>query len=163
MTIWIAPLATVIAALIALVAATKIVSRTKISEFRQAWINDLREDTADYIGKAELWFRGWQGQNRLARERGVADESRLSLIEDIDLLSNEARVILWRIRLRFNPRSNKFKADDDRFLQSLLDLLDPGKINPQRPDLEWRRLADDAIAQGREILKREWEVAKGRA
>jgi hypothetical protein len=30
--------------------------RLKISEFRQAWINDLRKDIADYLGASQRWF-----------------------------------------------------------------------------------------------------------
>ena len=73
-------------------------------------------------------------------------------------LSVEARTILNRVKLRFNPRAdNPDEIEDNRFLQSLLDLLDPGKLDPNNLKSSWRKLADYAVEQAREILKREWE------
>jgi hypothetical protein len=49
-------LAIIIAAGAALTAAW--ISRSiKISEFRQKWIDDLRNDISAYVGAAEKWFR----------------------------------------------------------------------------------------------------------
>jgi hypothetical protein len=76
-------------------------------------------------------------------------------------LSVEARTILNRIKLRFNPRDvTPDKAVDDHFLETLGDLLNPGKFDPYNLDSSWRRLSDDAVDQAREILKREWEKTK---
>ena len=96
----------------------------KISEFRQEWINDLRNDIADYISAAERWCRKWDEINEAAdkpmRER-----------EEAFPLSLAARTILNRVKLRFNPRAdNPDKIADDLFLKSLLDLLDPNKLDP---------------------------------
>jgi len=71
----------------------------KISEFRQAWINDLRKDIADYIGAAERWFRKYDELNTLTAPERADREQR-----ELFPIANEARVILWRIKLRFNPR-----------------------------------------------------------
>ena len=38
------------------IVAALITREVKISEFRQAWINDLREDIAQYISKADEWM-----------------------------------------------------------------------------------------------------------
>ena len=67
-----------------------------------------------------------------------------------------------RITLRLNPRENRFKAQDDEFLQSLLDLLDPGALpaSISGPENVWQTLADRSVALGRELLKREWQVVK---
>jgi hypothetical protein len=62
--------------------------------------------------------------------------------------------------MRFNPRENRYRAEDDAFLQSLEDLLNPGELNPLNPDKAWSDLSAKALGQAREILKREWEVTK---
>lgn len=132
--------------------------RTKISEFRQAWINDLRKDIADFIGVSEQWILKWDELNCLdsmeERSKRIENESRP--------LANQARVILYRIQLRFNPREkkNKNKTNDDAFLSSLDDLLAPNKLLPDQLMHSWHLLATRSINLGRELLKREWEVTK---
>jgi hypothetical protein len=143
-----------VAAFAGLVAAF-ISHSAKISEFRQAWINDLRRDIADYVGAAEKWFRKWDEINLLASSVKEVRER-----EELFPITNAARVILWRIRLRLNPRENQYKAEDDRLLQSLDDLLNPGKIAPPNLDSSWLNLANGAVDQAREVLKREWQVTK---
>jgi hypothetical protein len=141
----------------AAIVAGRISNATKISEFRQTWIDNLRKDIADYVGTTHRWVRKYEELNKLqpfehhikiARERN-----------ELFPIANDARVILWRIRLRLNPRENKYKVEDDALLSSLLDLLDPqGKQN----EASWIKSADSAVEQAREILKREWEVTKKR-
>ena len=151
--------ATLVAAFVgalALFATASVSHSSKISEFRQAWINDLRKDISDFIGVAEQWFRKWDELNDLRSH----DEKSARIPQESIPLSNEARVILNRIKMRFNPRANKYKLQDDAFLMLLNSLLDPGKLAPPDFDTSWRRLADDAVEKAREILKREWEVTK---
>jgi hypothetical protein len=129
---------------------------TKISEFRQAWINELRSDIAEYVRLTEKWFRAYSEIIDLPDQDVKQDRERKELFP----LSNDAKVILYRIRLRFSPRDNPNKSEDDRFLQSLDDLLNPGKCAPPQPDISWGKLAKSSVEQAREILKREWEVTK---
>lgn len=129
---------------------------TKISEFRQAWINDLRKDIADFMGVAERWIRKWDELNTLE----LIEERNKRIEKEAVPIANEARIILYRIQLRFNPRPNKYKEEDDAFLDSLLDLLDPQKLIPDQLDSSWHNLAKKSIERGRELLKREWEVTK---
>lgn len=127
----------------------------KISEFRQAWIIDLRRDISDYIGAAQRWFRKYDELNDPdlgSSERGRREGAELFPI------ANEALVILRRIKLRLNPRANRDKAEDDAFLRSLDDLLNPGKLDEQHLEPSWHKLADQTVGQAREILKREWEM-----
>jgi hypothetical protein len=128
----------------------------KISEFRQAWINDLRKDIADYIGAAERWFRKYDELNTLTAPERADREQR-----ELFPIANEARVILWRIKLRFNPRvDNPSKVQDEAFLQNLDDLLNPGKLDQQQLHSSWDRFSVQAVEQARKILKTEWEVTK---
>lgn len=145
----------VIAACAAAMIAGWLSRRTKISEFRQAWINDLRKDIADYVGAARKWNRIYDELNALDPS---SDEKTKRENDELFPLANDALVVLWRIKLRFNPLKNKYSAQDERFLATLDDLLNPGKIAPSRT---WAHIASDAIDQAKHILKREWEVTKG--
>lgn len=147
----------VISAVSAAAVAGRLTRSVKISEFRQNWIIELRKDIADYVGAAWKWFRSYEELNDiLDNDKKIKMER-----EKLFPIANEARVILWRIRMRINPRGNNpNKAQDDRFLNGLDDLLNPGKLDERNLEASWVRLADDAVEQAREILKREWEVTK---
>ena len=120
------PLAVAIIAAFAAFAAAWIAHSAKISEFRQGWINDLRKDIADYVGSSERWHRKYDELNEVPEKQ---ERERKELFP----ISNEARVLLGRIEMRFNPRENRYRAEDDAFLQSLEDLLNPGKLDPSNP------------------------------
>jgi cell division protein FtsL len=139
-----APYIVALVAAAAVIAAAWISHAAKIYEFRQAWIDNLRKDISDYVGVAEKWFRKWDESNLLE-----SSHKELSEREKIFPIANEARVILRRIRLRFNPRENRYKAQDDRFLESLHNLLNPGKVPPPGSGSAWHKLADDAVEQAR--------------
>jgi hypothetical protein len=157
------PFAVVIAALIAAGAAytaartaATISYSNKIAEFRQAWINDLRKDIADYIAAAELWFWKWDELNSILNSE---EKGRRILVEAIPL-SVAARTTLNRIRLRLNPRENADRPEDDRFLRNLLDLLNPAITDPLNAESSWRKASDAVVERAREILKREWQKTK---
>lgn len=155
--LWTTALWGVVAAVAAAAIGGWLTRTVKISEFRQAWINDLRKDIADYVGAAQRWFRKYEELNDLdPTTSGKADRERKELFP----ITNKSRVMLWRIKLRFNPHDNRYKTQDDTFLQSLDDLLNPGKLVPPQLEASWSKLADQAVEQGRVILKREWEVTK---
>jgi hypothetical protein len=155
-TIWVA-IASAAAALI----AGYLSRAVKISEFRQAWINDLREDIANYIGSARKWYRAYVEVNDL--DPGGEDKDERER-KEVFPLATDALVILWRVKLRFNPRSNRDKAQDGRFLKMLDALIEPGQIFPSNPlspkEAGWDKRAAEAVAEAQEILKREWEVTK---
>lgn len=145
----------VIAASAAALIAGWLSRRTKISEFRQAWINDLRKDIADYVGAARKWNRSYEEINALDPNSGGKAKREK---DELFPLANEALIVLWRIKLRFNPRKNKYSAQDEKFLATLDDLLNPARLTPDRA---WADIASNAIDQAKHILKREWEVTKG--
>ena len=64
----------------------------KIAEFRQAWINELRKDIADYTGVAYRWFHKFHELEELNPEDRTV-EVRTELVPIV----NEANVILRRI------------------------------------------------------------------
>jgi hypothetical protein len=63
--------------------------------------------------------------------------------------------------MRLNPRENEFKIQDDELINSLTELLQPvtGSGLTDGKD-SWVVRVDTAVDQAREVLKREWEVAK---
>ena len=148
----------VAAAAIGAIVAGRISRSIKSSEFQQAWINDLRKDIAKYVGVSHEWIRRYERYNDLdaseQEERARMDREELSPIH------NEALVILSRIKLRFNPRKNRYQKEDDEFLCALDNLLNPGKLTPPNLESSWHTLKDDAVERARNILKREWEVTK---
>lgn len=155
--IWKSTAWVVVAGAIGAVIAGVLTRELKISEFRQEWINELRKDIADYIGLARKWFRLYEELNDSSLEMAVrAEKERKELFP----LANDALVVLWRIKLRFSPRENLYKQQDERLLQSLLNLIDPGKTGAEIPGRSWQRAADETVELAREILKREWEITK---
>ena len=147
-TLWIA----VGAAFAALIAGT-ISKQIKISEFRQEWINDLRKDIAEYLGAMEEYHSlqiDWMNLPSTATQQEKND-----LYAKARGYRRNALIILWRVKMRFNPKPNRHKAEDDAFLASL-DFL-----SQQPPDLAtWHKSAEVALTTARLILKREWEVTK---
>jgi|GEM_PF-4393143 hypothetical protein len=151
----------VVAAVVAAIISGRLSRSIKISEFRQAWINDLRKDVADYVGAAHKWFRKYEQLNDIEADR--QDEKTRMEREELLPIHNEALVILSRVKLRINPRKNPYKRDDDDFLTALDNLLNPGKLTPSDVsplETRWLTLANEAVEKARAILKREWEITK---
>jgi hypothetical protein len=140
--------ATIIAAIIAVCSAVVVAwltRRLKISEFRQAWIIDLRKDVADYLGVTQRWFKSYAD----------GEEHWKSFA-----MGNEAGVILARIKMRINPNENKYKKEDDEFIASLEQLRNPYSLPKEDAQTHWARASEDIVAKARLLLKREWEVTK---
>ncbi|VTZ28121.1 conserved hypothetical protein [Methylocella tundrae] len=144
--------ATLIVALLGLLAAFTAawISRSvKISEFRQKWIDELRNDISTYVGAAEEWFRKWDEINSIpfeeSEERGRRDR------EELFPIYNKACVILQRIKLRLNA-----KEPDHNLLQNDLQDL----IHCPPPGTAWQQLRDEAVEKARKVLKDEWEETK---
>ena len=128
----------------------------KISEFRQAWINSLRDDIAEYISKADEWMDIYVDINSTV-EQNAKEEKPPTLAN----MRYKALALLRHIEMRLNLGE---KPHQD-LLEDLAVLVDPGKIrpdhtltNPSRSD--WEKHARDAVRHAREILKTEWEVTK---
>jgi hypothetical protein len=147
-TIW-GALAAVAAAIIAAVIAREL----KISEFRQAWINGLRDELSEYVSKAYEWMDLYINFNGEPCQQKKAE-----LLPHLEKVKYESFHLLWRVEMRFKPDDEKANA----LIAKLFDLLDPKAFGVSVTDSasRWRKLADDAIAQSRELLKEEWEVTK---
>lgn len=124
----------------------------KISEFRQAWIDGLREDISEYTCKAHQWMDLYLEFN------GEADQEKKSnMATELDHLKYDALHIHSRISLRFKP--NDAEAND--LLSNLLGLLDPSKTGvDSNAYSNWRELSDKVVLKARILLKEEWEATK---
>ncbi len=134
-----------LAAMLATIVAAWLTRLLKISEFRQIWINALRDDIAAYLGATQKWFNAY-GQGE--------EDSKLFT------MGNEAAVILYRIKMRFNPNNNKFKKQDDEFLAALDEIRMPYRISKLEAEGHWFRASEEITARARVVLKREWEITK---
>ncbi|MDR3462339.1 MAG: hypothetical protein P4L76_08500 [Beijerinckiaceae bacterium] len=125
--------------------APMVAHESKIAEFRQNWINELRKDIAEYAGICRKWYRAYNDD--------TSSEEKYKLLE---ILSVDATTVLWRIKMRINPLPNRYSGEDSEFLQKLDQLLLLNPLGKIRQDV-----VDDALESSRLLLKREWEVTKG--
>ena len=144
--------AVVVAAHLAPLMAGKQAHRTKVSEFRQEWINAFRDDMAEFLTASER-VRGGANQSLpmgVSMDPGAADRERLSTRNDLVRTYH-------RMYLRINPQQNDNQEEDATFLRALGRLLNSDE---HASDEEWQQCRRDFVHQGRALLKREWERAK---
>ena len=140
--------------------------KAKIAEFRQRWINDLREDIADLLGLARRYHRtrdlifGPAGETSEAASTPLSQRAQDERPDEQLLRDLEHRMdpTYNRIELRINPRDNPNRNEDQAFLDSLKALLTD--LPASESDAEWPAKLETAMAEARELLKREWEVTK---
>src|SRR5579863_5786673 len=75
--------------------------RIKIAEFRQAWINVLRDDIVEFAAKVDDWLERFR-----LRDDGT------DRVDGLEQLRLDIMKLRRRIELRFNPRSNPDEAVD---------------------------------------------------
>ena len=156
----IAAVGTLVAALIA--GAISFVNLTltkelKTSEFRQAWIDGLREDLAKFFGAARAFARAVESHNECVSKN--TEMPRLSISDEkVGDLRYQAAEMLSKIKLRLNP--------DETEHEELLRLLDEA-INRQNEMLTSGSNATETIAAieranayARPVLKKEWKRVK---
>lgn len=133
------------------IGAALIARGVKISEFRQLWIDERRNDISEYISKAHEWIDIY-----LAFNKETTLEKKM--MPKLDRLKYEALHIHSRIFLRFKPNDEKA----NKLLEHLLYLLDPSKLVTEKCDmyLSWRKISDNAVLEARYLLKEEWEHTK---
>lgn len=150
-----------VSALVVALIAPAVAHALKLAEFRQAWINELRKDVAEYMGLARKWAKGYEHYEELIAREAPHDQLNAKEAE-VSAVLTEARVLMWRIQMRINQLENQNKALDDEFLAALASLTDVRTVRPNEPDVSerWHSLAGHAVTQSRLLLKREWEVTK---
>ena len=126
--------------------------RKMIAEFRQGWINDFRSDIADYLGAVR------HHQNIYDQGTSSDETTNAARQQQLSRIRAQAEPAYYRIRLRINPRVDNPDREKDQAFIDAIDHVHTGAL-PGR-DRDWQQRIDDALAQGQELLKREWEVTK---
>jgi hypothetical protein len=143
-------MAVLIAAAVAILVAF-MTRALKISEFRQAWINGLRDEISEYTSKADEWIEMYIDFNSEPDQ-----EVKAEVHPKLNSVKYDAFRMLRKIEMRFKPEDLKANV----LLSSLHNLLDPAKLSGSSRYSSWRTQADEAILQARYLLKEEWEATK---
>lgn len=156
----IAAIATIIASLIA--AAISFVNLTltkeqKTSEFRQAWIDALREDLATFFATARAFARANQELQHFGA--GAQGGAPFSFTEQkISELRYQIAETCYRIQLRLNPKEPEH-AELLRLMQTAIDRQQVALANPNSTD-EVLQAVERVAEFSTQILKTEWERVK---
>ena len=128
-----------------------IAKEQKTSEFRQAWIDALRDEIAQLIASANA-IHGAMTSQKLE-----SDDSAWSVVRDDFVAINEATA---KIRLRLNPTEDRSKAIFAK-IEEIEELFAPGR----HPDyVELDRKEKELVSEVAGLLKQEWQrVKKGEA
>lgn len=124
-----------------------IAKEQKTSEFRQAWIDSLRNEISQLIASANA-IHGAMTSQRLE-----SVTSAWNVVRDDFVAINEAAA---RIRLRLNPNEELSKAVLAK-IEEIEGLLAPGKL----PDYtELNQKEKELVSQASALLKEEWRRVK---
>lgn len=149
------PAAAITAALIAAFAAifaALMARELKISEFRQAWINGLRDEISEYTTKAHEWMELF-----LETNPSIDQAHKEEMYKKLNALKYESFRVYRKIQMRFKPTDEAA----NKLLASLLDLIDPAKSGVSGNAYGvWRNHAEETILEARHLLKEEWETTK---
>jgi hypothetical protein len=127
---------------IAAIASAFISRKIKISEFRQAWINALRDDIASYLRAIDTIHYRF---GMTSRPGATTDD-----LDNFEDARNEAMLAYRRILLRLNIEEEAHIELADK-LNTLL-VVSTKTANPQQ--------IEAVIKHAREVLRHEWAVTK---
>jgi hypothetical protein len=123
----------------------------KVSEFRQSWIDSLREDIADYCAAAVFLSSAYD----LLEEEVPGKPSSIEYLKAIEIQTAKATHAYTSIVLRINPEDKNKKLREHNI--ALLNVLERSR-KALREDrfAEAKTLLDDLQVKARPILKLEW-------
>ncbi|ABM38408.1 hypothetical protein Pnap_3109 [Polaromonas naphthalenivorans CJ2] len=148
--------AAVIAGLISVVALT-LTKEQKTSEFRQAWIDGLRSDLADYLAAA-------RAMARVIEEAAAFGDKYAALPftippDQVGEIRRNVAVSLYRIKLRLNP-DEKEHQELLRLLGSVSETQKQAVSAPLERTAAMLQAVETAADYSRPILKAEWRRVK---
>jgi len=157
----IAAMATIVAALIA--GGLSFVNLTltkeqKVSEFRQAWIDGLRNDLAAFFSAARAFARAIDALNR----HGSISEDQAKVPfsdEKIGELRHTAAEAFYRIKLRLNPEEAEHK-ELQRLLERAIEEQNAVVASEGADERDVLKAIDRASDFARPVLKTEWNRVK---
>ncbi|MCE5182273.1 MAG: hypothetical protein LLG15_10775 [Betaproteobacteria bacterium] len=122
----------------------------KTSEFRQAWIDSLRDEVSEFLSHVSTIT----SMLRSKHSRGSSVEELLKYVEESDEGMRQASLMYARIRLRLNPKENAALLEK---LDAVRDLLRSAKAF----DKDYAGQAyKDLINEAQQVLKVEWKRVK---
>jgi hypothetical protein len=126
----------------------------KTSEFRQAWIDALRNDIADYSASARA-FTFYESARQAETDRTHELEYEKILKDVYDRLSHAQ----MRIRLRINPQDSKpaMRVMNDKLLATIEDI----RTDLNAPDFDAAKIKLTNLHESAApVLKAEWDRVK---
>ncbi len=168
-------LSILVGGVVAAIVSGYLLRQLKISEFRQAWINDLRTDIAEYVGTCIHWRVSLAYLASLERKlkapipggsleltgQSTMQDDLNAIKEELDLLTLQSIKLLAKIKLRINPGTSQDECQDTAFLLSLEGFAPKDAESEKKADISVYEIrGEECIQQGRLILKREWEATK---
>jgi hypothetical protein len=123
----------------------------KVSEFRQQWIDSLREDLSQFISKL-MTMKDVKKNIALAKEKKQKPDFSLSDVKELHTAISEAYT---RIILRLNPNENCSYSKD--LTESL------NKINKLMKEKQWNEISsgvEELRGLSQQVLKTEWTRVK---
>lgn len=149
---------TLLAAVVAggIARSSLIVSKeTKISEFRQAWINLLREELADLFSSSRSFIRAVQE----SREDNSNDQQFSFSRETVTKMRHSVAESYYKIQLRLNPDQSDHKILLG-LIRSMMSEIQTYVSNPDDSSDGPIKRIDEAAYQAAKILKSEWGTVK---
>lgn len=137
-----------------------IAKEQKTSEFRQQWIDSLRDDVANLLATTDAILSSARIHFDQRRVANVGDKEAhaAEFFDSVREESTKVELVYHRILLRINPDEHQ------SFLKTLAGMKET--INrPGTPKVEdMQRLEDQLVERARQILKAEWvRVKEGEA
>ena len=122
----------------------------KTSEFRQAWVDSLREDLSEFLSHVNTIASFL----RVKRKRGGSVDQLLDYLEEKDEDARQVEMMYTRIRLRLNPTEHQLileKLNDVHSLLESADIFQRDRVN---------QLSEALTRESQKILKYEWKRVK---
>jgi hypothetical protein len=151
----IVPVVVSIIGLLIAVTTAVIAKEQKVSEFRQAWINDLRNECAEYFCLAADVIPLKENVQYLKERKSSTSEKNLLSTYDEQIEVRRRMYILFnRISLKLNPEKDRLYLNK---LKKLLSFNDGDVSLSIDQSIE---LLHNVIGDTHQILKTEWERVK---
>ncbi|WP_129128098.1 SH3 domain-containing protein [Geomonas oryzae] len=126
----------------------------KTSEFRQAWIDALRQDLSDMIGhlfRISALCVYYVEQHKDERDKAIE-----KLVEDVGEDISTVSTLYHRILLRLNPDDDKEVIASVTALHDMLSSIEENMLDQDKLDKESTKLVN--LSNG--LLKKEWKRVK---
>jgi hypothetical protein len=119
-----------------------ITKEQKTSEFRQAWINDLRQEIADFLSRVNAL--------RDIHRMGLDPEKHWEMAGEAYMAANQA---VFRIKLRLNP-----KEAPSKLVFKIVDAIEGNFCLGVSPNAQLlSRLEKALLKVSQRLLKKEWD------